>query len=106
MYVKIDGFKPDPTQCGVYTGVVYFVDAATHETWYKGELKFSIRRREGLTERSPVQKKCLRYMVRIVTVDLTSLFLLYGISDTPFYLVELPWVRMKFFVKNDNPYSF
>lgn len=40
MIAVIDDFEPDPNQCGVYNGEVHFIDAATGDEWYKGELKF------------------------------------------------------------------
>ena len=40
MTVVIDDFEPDPRECGVYDGEVHFIDAATGDEWYKGELKF------------------------------------------------------------------
>ncbi|MBN1480899.1 hypothetical protein EH223_00275 [candidate division KSB1 bacterium] len=40
MFVKIDDFEPDESQCGVYNGEVHFYHALTNEEWYKGELKF------------------------------------------------------------------
>lgn len=39
MLVKISDFKKDVV-CGVYTGEVHFIDAITHEEWYRGKLKF------------------------------------------------------------------
>ncbi|NYT01274.1 MAG: hypothetical protein GKC10_00710 [Methanosarcinales archaeon] len=40
MQLVIDDFEPDPHLCGVYNGEVHFIDQATGEEWYRGELKF------------------------------------------------------------------
>jgi len=40
MIVAVDGFEPDPNECGVYHGEAHFVDAATGDEWYRGELRF------------------------------------------------------------------
>ncbi len=40
MRVVINEFKPDPQRCSAYTGIVLFIDSATGDVWYKGELHF------------------------------------------------------------------
>lgn len=57
MQVKIENFKADPTECGVYNGVVYFKDAMTGEDWYKGRLKFYYTRNHIYTGTSIYKEK-------------------------------------------------
>lgn len=57
MYMEIEGFRPDPNQCGVYTGMVNFIDATTHENWYKGELKFYYTRNYIYTGTTSYQER-------------------------------------------------
>lgn len=40
MQLEITDFKPDQSQCGVYSGVVHFADDDTGDEWYSGSLKF------------------------------------------------------------------
>jgi len=44
MTVVVDDFEPDPQVCGVYGGEVHFLDPATGDEWYRGELKFHYTR--------------------------------------------------------------